>query len=125
LKDTPEKSDRQIAGGLGVSHVTVAGVRDDLEESGQIDHFSKRIDPRTGKQSQPSTRASKKKPRTVLTRNAKEEERAADLFTKMNTEELPSENILDVQNVCTDTNSRQIARRHSERCTGNVASNTA
>lgn len=38
---------------------TVARVRADLVQSGQIDHFSERIDPRTGKATQP---ASKPKP---------------------------------------------------------------
>ena len=34
--DTPELSDRQIAGWLGVSHPTVAAIRDELLESGQV-----------------------------------------------------------------------------------------
>jgi ParB-like chromosome segregation protein Spo0J len=37
LRDTPEESDRQIARGLGVSHVTVGAVRSELESIGQID----------------------------------------------------------------------------------------
>jgi hypothetical protein len=37
LAETPEKSDRQITAGLGISHVTVAGQRKKLESVGQID----------------------------------------------------------------------------------------
>ncbi len=36
LAETPEKSDRQIAAGLGVSHHTVADQREKLESVGQI-----------------------------------------------------------------------------------------
>lgn len=44
LKDTPERSNRQIAGGLGVDHKTVATVRDDLGRRGEIPHVSKTVD---------------------------------------------------------------------------------
>jgi hypothetical protein len=46
LKDTPEKSNRQIAEGLKVSHHTVTGVREELENGGQIAHHEKRVDKR-------------------------------------------------------------------------------
>ena len=36
LKDAPQKSDRQIAAGLGVSHHTVGAQREKLESTGQI-----------------------------------------------------------------------------------------
>ncbi len=36
LKETPEKSDRQIAAGLGISHHTVSARRNELERTGQI-----------------------------------------------------------------------------------------
>ncbi len=36
LKDTPEKSDRQVAKGLGVSNSTVSVARKDMEESGDV-----------------------------------------------------------------------------------------
>jgi hypothetical protein len=39
LAETPEKSDRQIAGGLGIGHVTVGAQRKDLELTGQIDQL--------------------------------------------------------------------------------------
>lgn len=57
LKDTPAKSDRQIAKALGVSDKTVGVQRAELEESAEIPHFLTRIDPRTGLQSQPATKA--------------------------------------------------------------------
>jgi hypothetical protein len=40
LRETPERSDRQIAAALGVSHTTVATVRDELEGGGQIGHLN-------------------------------------------------------------------------------------
>lgn len=40
LRDTPERSNRQIAAGLGVSHVTVASARGELEATGQIDQLA-------------------------------------------------------------------------------------
>jgi ParB-like chromosome segregation protein Spo0J len=42
--DHPEKSNRQIATDLGVSHPTVAAVRADLAGRGKIDHVSTRTD---------------------------------------------------------------------------------
>lgn len=42
LRETPERSDRQIAVLLGVSHVTVSDQRKDLESIGQIDQCKKR-----------------------------------------------------------------------------------
>ncbi|KXA90785.1 hypothetical protein AKJ57_03640 [candidate division MSBL1 archaeon SCGC-AAA259A05] len=69
MKDTPEKSNRQIARMLGVHHDTVRKHREDLEESGQIDHFSKREDPRTGDLSQPAEKPKKKSPRKCLLAN--------------------------------------------------------
>lgn len=56
LRAAPEKSNRQLARAIGVSHTTVAEQRGELEESGQIDHFSARQDPRTGRLSQPATK---------------------------------------------------------------------
>ena len=43
LAETPEKSDRQIAAGLGVSHVTVGTQRKELESTGQIDQLATNI----------------------------------------------------------------------------------
>lgn len=39
LTEAPEKSDRQTAAALGVSHVTVGVVRREMESGGQIDHL--------------------------------------------------------------------------------------
>jgi len=44
LIETPEKSDRQIAAGLGVSHHTVGTQREELETRGQIAHVSETFD---------------------------------------------------------------------------------
>ena len=46
LQATPEKSNRQIAETVKVSHVTVGTVRADLEGRGQIDHVSTHTDTR-------------------------------------------------------------------------------
>jgi len=43
LKDTPEKSDRQIAAGLGVSQTTVGTQRKDMEASGQLSKLDSSI----------------------------------------------------------------------------------
>lgn len=43
LKDTPEKSNRQIAAGLQVDHKTVQAVRRDVEATGEIPQLSKTI----------------------------------------------------------------------------------
>lgn len=42
LKETPEKSDRQIAAALGVDHKTVSARRDELEGIGEIPQSSRR-----------------------------------------------------------------------------------
>lgn len=44
LKDTPEKSNRQVADGLGVDHKTVQSVRSEAEGRGEIPHVSERTD---------------------------------------------------------------------------------
>ena len=36
LVETPEKSDRQIAAGIGVSQPTVSKIRSDMEDSGKL-----------------------------------------------------------------------------------------
>jgi hypothetical protein len=73
LKDTPDESNRQIARTLGVDHHTVETVRKELVKSGEIPHFSERKDPRTGELSQTAHR-----PKSITTRNAKEEQKAMD-----------------------------------------------
>jgi hypothetical protein len=44
LQETPEKSDRQIAAGLGVDHKTVGSQRDELLSRGEIPHIEKVVD---------------------------------------------------------------------------------
>lgn len=72
LKADPELSDREHARRVSVSHVTVGSARGVLEESGQIDHFSHRVDPRTGDQSQPAVRPEPSKPKRRPLRDAAE-----------------------------------------------------
>jgi len=55
LHDAPELSDRELARRVGVDHKTVAAARSRLQKSGEIPHFLKRVDPRTGNLSQPSS----------------------------------------------------------------------
>jgi len=43
LKERPEASNRTIASDLGVSHPTVAGVREEMESTGKIFQFEKTI----------------------------------------------------------------------------------
>lgn len=50
LRDTPERSDRAIGRQLGVSHATVASVRNHLVLSGQLDQMLQRIVDRAGQQ---------------------------------------------------------------------------
>ncbi|MFT4086157.1 MAG: ParB/RepB/Spo0J family partition protein [Gordonia sp. (in: high G+C Gram-positive bacteria)] len=56
IKADPQLSDREHGRRTGVDHKTAATVRDDLAESGEIPHFSERIDPRTGNASQPASK---------------------------------------------------------------------
>lgn len=50
LMETPEKSDRQIAVGLGVSHPTVSAVRNELEKNGDVENFTTSTDTKGRKQ---------------------------------------------------------------------------
>lgn len=70
LLETPRWSDRRIASVIGVSKNTAASVRKKLEKSGQIDHFERREDPRTGELTQPAT----KPPKSVFAKTEKERE---------------------------------------------------
>lgn len=65
IKADPQLSDREHGRRAGVSKNTAAAVRDELVESGQVDHFHERVDPRTGNASQPAT-----KPRYTSTRES-------------------------------------------------------
>jgi hypothetical protein len=60
LRAAPELSDREHARRTGATDKTVGSVRRDLEESAEIPHFLRRVDPRTGKQSQPSHRRARR-----------------------------------------------------------------
>lgn len=54
IKADPQLSDREHGRRTGVSAQTATKVRDELEKSAQVEHFSERIDPRTGNASQPA-----------------------------------------------------------------------
>ena len=56
LKSDPQLSNREHARRTGVDHKTVQSIRGESEESGEIPHFYKRVDPRTGNASQPASR---------------------------------------------------------------------
>src|SRR5829696_7687950 len=43
LRDDPTRSNRQIAAGLGVSHVTVGEIRNSLQATGQIDQLDRTV----------------------------------------------------------------------------------
>jgi hypothetical protein len=61
LEQNPKLSDRQVAGMVGVSHVTVGAVRSDLESTGQIDQLGKRLG-KDGKERKAKPRKPHKKP---------------------------------------------------------------
>jgi len=67
VKADPQLSDREHARRIGVSHVTVAAVRTDLESGGQIDHLEYRENPQG--RPQPATKPERIDPATgeVLT----------------------------------------------------------
>lgn len=56
VKAQPEKSNREHARQLGVDHKTVQAVRVEAEGSGEIPHFERREDPRSGNLSQIAVR---------------------------------------------------------------------
>ena len=56
IKADPQLTDREQARRTGADHKTVAKRREELEKSGEIPHFSERVDPRTGNATQPATR---------------------------------------------------------------------
>ena len=68
LKSDPQLSNREHARRTGASDKTIGTVRGDMEESAEIPHFDKRVDPRTGNASQPAARpAAKSEPAPGIT----------------------------------------------------------
>lgn len=55
LKTDPQLSNREHARRTGASDKTVGTLRGEMEESAEIPHFEKRVDPRTGNASQPTS----------------------------------------------------------------------
>lgn len=64
LRAAPQSSDRAIARQVGCDHKTVAAARQRMAESGEIPHFLRRVDPRTGRHTQPATKRTKPAPTT-------------------------------------------------------------
>ena len=64
LKATPEKSNRQIADQVKVSHPTVAKVREQLEEKGDVEKFTTSIDSKGRRQ--PAKKAAAKPQRKAV-----------------------------------------------------------
>ncbi|MDB2222335.1 ParB/RepB/Spo0J family partition protein [Mycobacteroides abscessus] len=62
IKADPQLSDREHGRRTGVSDKTAAAVRNELQESAEIPHFSERIDPRTGNASQPASKPPRREP---------------------------------------------------------------
>ena len=67
LKETPEKSDRQIANALGVSPTTVGNTRHELEDNGHVSKLDTSIDTLGRKQPR------KRKPVSVFNPTKREE----------------------------------------------------
>lgn len=76
LRDTPEWSDRRLALAIGVSHPTVAAVREELIAQGLLENLSSRTDARG------SVRPVVKAPRVLVT-SEKDQERAIEAFASV------------------------------------------
>lgn len=70
---------------LGVSDKTIGAVRHELEGSAEIPHFSHRTDPRTGKLSQPATRATRVSGHTDISSQREESGDVENLSTRLDT----------------------------------------
>ncbi len=75
IRDDPTASDRRVAVALGVTHPTVAAVRSELEEAGDVESLSTRVD--SLGRTQPARRPS------VIARSARDERRAMDALATM------------------------------------------
>jgi site-specific DNA-methyltransferase (adenine-specific) len=75
IRDDPTASDRRVALALGVTHPTVAAVRSELEEAGDVERLSTRVD--SLGRTQPARRPS------VIARSARDERRAVDALATM------------------------------------------
>lgn len=69
LSKTPEKSDRQIAAGLGVHHTTVSTQRKDMVSGGEISH----LDTAKGYDGKEYPRQVQRKPVSVFNPTSREE----------------------------------------------------
>ncbi|TXS58931.1 hypothetical protein CHU67_07605 [Corynebacterium sp. LK19] len=66
LRSDPQLSNREHARRTGADHKTVQSIREQSEESGEIPHFEKRQDPRTGNMSQPASQPPRPEPEQEL-----------------------------------------------------------
>lgn len=87
LKETPQKSDRQVAAALGVSPTTVGTIRGDLEAGGEVSRLDTRTDTKGRKQ--PSTKPPKPGSASVVALNEQEVHRAFTALAGMRPEALP------------------------------------
>lgn len=62
IKADPQLSDREHGRRTGVSPTTVGGIRHDLEKVSKLDTFERRVDPRSGKASQPAPKPPSPRP---------------------------------------------------------------
>lgn len=86
LKDSPERSNRQIAAEYSTSHVTVGKVRDELVSTGQIDQLDRTIGA-DGK-SRPVTRSLPSP--AIFTTTAKDEHKAVALIDTLHGSAVPN-----------------------------------
>lgn len=86
IRDDPQASDRRIALVLGVSHPTVAAVRAELVEAGEVERFTTRVDARGVER--PATQPPKPAP-AILVRGARDERRAREALAAIG-DEAPS-----------------------------------
>jgi ParB-like chromosome segregation protein Spo0J len=79
LRDTPERSDRQIGAALGVHHQTVEARRQELEGRGEIRHVETRTDTRGRQQPAHKPRTAKPTAAGLLATTPEEEQQALAL----------------------------------------------
>jgi ParB-like chromosome segregation protein Spo0J len=79
VKRHPERSDRQIASDVGLSHPTIAKVREDLQESGDVERITTRIDS-TGRR-QPATKP--KPPPSVFANSDNQQRRGQEALVSL------------------------------------------
>jgi hypothetical protein len=87
LRDTPERSNRQVASALGVSPTTVGTIRQRLEADGDVSRLDTRTDSKGRKQ--PSCKPPKSGSPSIIAKNEKETQRALEALDGLNADVLP------------------------------------